>query len=67
MKRIVNGLSAVAGSLLLTTAASAATLPAPHSVPASVAAAAHPLAPGQSAEAKADDPELKHCSTGLAR
>ena len=59
MKRIRNGLSAVAGSLLLTAVASAATLPTPRPVPASVAAAARRTAPVQSAEASPDDPELK--------
>jgi thiol-disulfide isomerase/thioredoxin len=58
MKRILNGLSAAAGSLLLTTVVSAAPRPTPRPVPAPAPQQA-PTASAQTAEANADDPELK--------
>jgi thiol-disulfide isomerase/thioredoxin len=59
MKRILNGLSAVAGSLLLTTVVSAAPRPSPRPASAPAPQKAAPAAPAQPAEASADDPELK--------
>ena len=54
MKQFLNGLSAVAGSLLLTTVVSAAPRPSPRPTPAP-----QPAPAAQPAEASADDPELK--------
>src|SRR5665213_4591873 len=67
MKRIWNGLSAAAGSLLLTTVVSAAPrptprlppVPAPQQAPAPAVSAQPAAVSAQPAEASADDPELK--------
>jgi thiol-disulfide isomerase/thioredoxin len=61
MNRIWNGLSAAAGSLLLTTVVSAASRPAPRlpAAPAPQKAPAAPAASAQPTETSVDDPELK--------
>jgi thiol-disulfide isomerase/thioredoxin len=60
MKRILNGLGAVAGSLLLTTVVSAAPRPMPAPAPAKAPQTTPaPMAAAQPVADTADDPELK--------